>query len=122
MEFPDGTTRDVTAYRLVWNWYDRSLAYKYGADRDELLRYTLKCMETENLDDLGEALGQVLDYFVWHDEVQHGADYTDDDLVKLVAKRRMAKFRARKAARDAISPPRKDSDRNLNRGADDEAA
>ncbi len=101
LDFPDGASRQVTAYRLVWNWYDRSLAYDYGADREELLCHTLKCMETENLDDPGEALGQVLDYLVWHDEVLHSADYTDDDLVKLVAKRRMEKFRKRKALRAA---------------------
>lgn len=72
----------------------------HSADREELLRHTLKCMETENLDDPGEALGQVLDYLVWHDEVLHSADYTDDDLVKLVAKRGIEKFRKRKALRD----------------------
>ncbi len=94
LKFPDGVTRKVEAFRLVWTWYDRTLAYEYAPDQDELLTYTLN---TSRLNDmaLGEALGWLLnDYAAWIEAL--GGDYTDDNLELLVAKRAIDRFDAKK--------------------------
>ena len=63
LDFPDGISREVEAYRLIWNWFDRSIAYEFGFDQETLLGLTLKCAEQEQLE-LGHALGRVLDHSV----------------------------------------------------------
>jgi len=93
LTLPDGTETMVEAYRLVWTWFDRSCAYEFGLDQEEILTFALRCQETENVD-LGAAIGQVLDHFVRRLEAQ-GADHTDDCAVLDVAKRHSAKFYAR---------------------------
>lgn len=93
--FPDGKARRVEAYRLVWSWFDRAIAYEFGPDQREILELTLKCAKEESLG-LEEALGRVLNYVIQRDEVG-GMDYTDDDLQLLLAKRGMEKFQERKS-------------------------
>ena len=94
LTFPDGETRRIEAYRLVWRWYDRALAYTYGPTEAEILNLTLECSKEENIP-LGEALGKVLDYMIATGENQ-GLDYTDDSIEQLVAKRGADKFYNRK--------------------------
>ncbi len=30
LTFPDGETRRIEAYRLVWAWFDRAIAFEFG--------------------------------------------------------------------------------------------
>ena len=94
LHFPDGEHRSVSAYRLIWRWYDRALAYEFGPDKDEILNLTLKCAVEEKLP-LDQALGCVLDFVVALGESE-GLDYTDDNLPLFVAKESMQKFYDRK--------------------------
>lgn len=94
LEFPDGVKRKIEAYRLVWDWYDRTLAYTFAPDADEILESTLHVAELNNMD-LGEALGWVVDDYAEHIE-KAGGDYTDDNLELLVAKRAMDRFHSKK--------------------------
>lgn len=90
LRFPDGETRRVEAYRLIWSWFDRAIAYEFGPDQDELLGLTIKCAEEEALP-LGRALGRVLNYVIERDEAR-GMDYTDDNVALLLAKRAVTTF------------------------------
>ena len=94
LTFPDGVVREVEAYRLVWTWFDRSIAYEFGLEEDEILDLTVKCAEQEELE-LGPALGRVLDYTVSEIEAS-GGDYTDDNIELLLAKRGLRNFYERK--------------------------
>jgi hypothetical protein len=93
LTFPDGKDRDVEAYRLVWLWFDRSIAYEFGLDQDEILGHALHCAEIEDVD-LGMAIGLVLNHFIQRLEAQ-GADHTDDPIVQTLAKRGLTSFHAR---------------------------
>lgn len=42
IDFPDGKTRRIETYRLVWRWYDRAAEYEFGPDKDWLLNIVLK--------------------------------------------------------------------------------
>lgn len=101
LTFPDGQTRRIETFRIVWTWYDRALAYKYAPSEEALLRMTLRCAEMENLT-VEKALGRVLNYIIWHDE-KNGMDYTDDDVDRnvtmLLARRGIQNFHRRKAER-----------------------
>lgn len=96
LTFPDGETRRIEAYRLVWTWFDRAIAYEFGPSEPDILATTLDCAKEENLP-LEAALGRVLDYIVRQDEAA-GMDYTDDNPELFLAKRAIRKFHARKAA------------------------
>lgn len=84
LAFPDGETRAVTSTRLVWRWYDRALAYRFGPEAATLLDWTQRCADAE-IRSLGDALGRVLDLVIARDEAA-GFDYTDDNLRALVKK------------------------------------
>lgn len=43
LAFPDGEARRVEAYRLVWRWFDHTVAYEFAPSADELLTLTLRC-------------------------------------------------------------------------------
>lgn len=88
LDFPDGETRKIEAYRLVWSWFDRVIAYRFGPDEEELLNLTLEYASKGKVS-LGEALGWALDGFVRVMETEGGGDITDDN-VCLVASRRVA--------------------------------
>ena len=94
LTFPNGDTHRVEAYRLVWNWFDRFRAYEFGMSEAEILSFTLRCHEDEELP-LGDALGRVLDYFV-RDWEASGMDITDDPLELTLAKHGMQRFQERK--------------------------
>ena len=94
LTFPDGITRDVEAYRLIWNWFDRSNSYEFGMDEEDILRITLKCAAEEGVE-LGQAMGMVLNHSISNVEAS-GADYTDDNIELLVAQQGMQRFRERK--------------------------
>ena len=95
LDFPDGVTRKLETYRLVWRWYDRVLEYEYAPSQEWLLNTVLRCADHEGIS-VDDALGTVLDYVIRRDEQQHGMDYTDDNLELLVAKQAMERFRSRK--------------------------
>lgn len=92
--FPNGEERRVEAYRLVWRWFDRSIAYEFGFDEHEILDLTAKCEVEENLP-VGQALGRVLNYVIQSAEAE-GLDYTDDNLALLLAQRGIQSFGDRK--------------------------
>lgn len=94
IDFPDGTTRRIETYRLVWRWYDRAMEYEFSPSQEWLLKTVLRCADHENIP-IDDALGKVLDYVIGRDEA-HGLDYTDDNIQLLVAQRAMERFRARK--------------------------
>lgn len=94
IDFPDGETRRIETYRLVWRWYDRAADYEFGPSKDWLLKTVLKCADYEDIP-VDDAIGKVLDYVIRRDESQ-GMDYTDDKLELLVAKRAMERFKSRK--------------------------
>lgn len=95
--FPDGTTEKIAAYRLVWAWFDRCIAYEFGPSEQQLLYYTLRCMIEEKLD-AGTALGRVVNFFA-EDLERLGGDITDDNTQLLVAQRRKSAWRSRNGAR-----------------------
>lgn len=97
LTFPDGKTRRVEAYRLVWRWFDHCAACEFALDADQLLDATLDCMAEEGLE-IGHALARVVDYFVAFAE-QRGGDLTDDILMLDIARPRMANWNRGKAAR-----------------------
>jgi len=88
IQFPDGETRRIETYRLIWIWYDRAIAYTYGPAETQILNLTLKCAAEEN-SHLSEALGRVLNYILKTGETQ-GLDYTDDKLNIIIGKSRAA--------------------------------
>lgn len=90
LTFPDGKTRRIEAYRLVWAWFDRAIAFEYGPTEDQILATTLKCAAEEGLP-LDQALGCVLNYYVQNGEAA-GLDYTDHNAKLLLAKTRMRQF------------------------------
>ncbi|MEP1932168.1 MAG: hypothetical protein ABJO52_20880 [Nisaea sp.] len=94
IEFPDGNTRRIETYRLVWRWYDRALEYEFSPSHEWLLNTVLRCADHEGIS-VDDALGTVLDYIIRRDEA-HGMDYTDDNLELLVAQRAQERFRERK--------------------------
>lgn len=94
LKFPDGKTRKIETYRLIWSWYDRALAYEHGPSKDWILNLVLKCAQEENLT-VSQALGRVIDYVIKKDE-NDGLDYTDDNLQDLIAKQAIEKFQTRK--------------------------
>lgn len=96
LSFPDGRERRVEAYRLVWRWFDRSIAYEFGFDEETILRLTEKCEAEENLP-VGQALGRVLNYFIGNLEAA-GMDFTDDNLALSLGRERLQRLHARKTA------------------------
>lgn len=94
LSFPDGKTRKIETYRLVWSWYDRAIAYEFGPSKEWILDLVLKCANEENLSE-SQALGRVLDHVIKKDE-SDGLDYTDDNLQLFVAKQAMDRFQERK--------------------------
>lgn len=94
LKFPDGETRRIETFRLVWSWFDRAIAYTYGPSENDILTMALRCADHENRT-LDEALGRVLDYIIRDDESQ-GLDYTDDNIELLIAKQAMDRFQERK--------------------------
>lgn len=97
IDFPDGKTRRIETYRLVWRWYDRAAEYEFGPDKDWLLNIVLKCAAEEGLS-VDDALGRVLNHVIEKAE-SDGADYTDENLELLVAKQAMEKLQNRKKAK-----------------------
>lgn len=97
LTFPDGETHRIEAYRLVWSWYDRLIAYEYGSTEENILQATLDCSVEEKLE-LADALGRVVDYMVKIREAG-GMDVTDDPLELNLAQKAVSRFHSRKAAR-----------------------
>ena len=97
LDFSDGTTREIDAYRVVWRWYDNLVAYEFAPTAEELADLILRTMDHQGCDE-AEALGRVVEYCVAFAE-HHGGDVTDDNLLLQVAHRQMGKWRDRKRDR-----------------------
>lgn len=97
LTFHDGETHRIQAYRLVWSWYDRLIAYEYGSTEENILQATLDCSAEEGLK-LPDALGRVVNYMVELRE-SGGMDVTDDPLQLNLAQEAISRFHSRKAAR-----------------------
>lgn len=93
LTFPDGETRRIEAYRLVWTWFDRAIAFEFGPTEDQILDTALKCAAEENLP-LDQALGRVLNYYVQSGEAA-GLDYTDHNLQLMLARAGVQRFHKR---------------------------
>lgn len=94
LTFPDGVTREIDAYRVVWAWFDRCAAYEFAPDAEALLQSTLDCAAEEGCE-IGAALARVIDHVVAKTEAL-GGDITDDNLARLVAQRGLAAFNGRR--------------------------
>ncbi len=97
LTFPDGETCRIEAYRLVWSWYDRLIAYEFGPDEDRILTLARQCSAEEDLP-LSDALGRVVNYLLESYESM-GLDVTDDPLELNLAQQPISQFHNRKAAR-----------------------
>ncbi len=97
LSFPDGETRRIEAYRLVWTWFDRAVAYEFGPSEEDILTMTLRCADMERRAP-DAALGRVLGYLIQRDEAG-GMDYTDDNLQLMLAKRGVRRFHERRKCR-----------------------
>ncbi|WP_193169965.1 hypothetical protein [Nisaea nitritireducens] len=96
IKFPDGETRRVEAYRLVWTWFDRALAFEFGPKEAGILNTVLECATEEGLP-IDQALGRVVDYYVRRWEAR-GLDLTDHNPQLTLARRRMQRFQERKGS------------------------
>jgi len=85
LHFPDGQSRTIKTYRLVWRWYDHILAYQFAPVEMDILTLALKGASEENIS-VAEALGQLVEHIVMETE-QLGGDLTDDDLENLADKK-----------------------------------
>lgn len=94
LTFPDGETRRIEAYRLVWAWFDRAIAFEFGPTEAQILATTLKCATEENLP-IDQALGCVLNYYVRSGEAA-GLDYTDHNVPIMLARQGVQRFHERK--------------------------
>lgn len=94
IEFPDGETRRIETYRLVWTWFDRAIAYEHVPDREWILETTMRWAKEKEIP-VAESLGQLLNFMIREAE-NDGADFTDDNLPLIIARQRMEIFRARK--------------------------
>lgn len=94
LKFPDGETHRVTSYRLTWRWFDHMIAYEFGYSEEDILRCTTRCAETE-IRELGEALGEVMNYLMQVTETEVG-DITDDNIALMLAQKAGKKFNGRK--------------------------
>ncbi|MEM8615853.1 MAG: hypothetical protein AAGF20_02855 [Pseudomonadota bacterium] len=91
--FPDGSTREVEAFRLIWAWFDRSCAYEFGLDAHEILETAERCADVEDVD-IGTAIGMVLNHYIRRLEAQ-GADHIDDAIALSLAHERKSRFHRR---------------------------
>lgn len=92
--FPDGETRRIEAYRIIWTWFDRAIRFEFGPTETEILETTLNRAAEENLP-IGQALGRVLDYFVRQGEAG-GLDYTDHNPPLMLAREAVQRFHGKK--------------------------
>lgn len=97
LKFPDGETRRIETYRLVWAWYDRVIVYEDVPSEEWVLQMALQWAEEKQVP-IDEALGQLINFIVKEAEAD-GADFTDDNLHLTIARQRMAKFQERKEKR-----------------------
>lgn len=97
VSLPGEPPQKVEAYCLVWRWYDRLIAGERYMSEAELMTYVRRCMD-ETGDAIEAALPRVVSHMVEAFDAQ-GVDITSDDIVGMLAKRGMARWRERKAAR-----------------------
>jgi len=97
LTFPDGETRRIEAYRLVWAWFDRIVASSHVTDEAKLLEMTL-AWANEKAVPLETAFGQLIECVVKTGETL-GVDYTDDTIPLTIARDQIARFHSRKERR-----------------------
>lgn len=97
LEFPDGETRTLETYRLVWNWFDRIVANQHAMSQDKILEMTMMWAEGKSVG-LDDALAQMIECAVKEYD-RCDWDLTDDTLALSEARRRMEAFQARKETR-----------------------
>lgn len=97
LNFPDGETCRVSAYRLVWSWFDRIITSDFAPDEDKLLEMT-QGWALQHTVSIDEAFGQLIECVVKTGE-ELGMDYTDDTLPLSIARQRLEQFQERKQKR-----------------------
>lgn len=96
LPMPDGSRRDVTAFNVIWRWYDRGLAYAYGLKEDTFLKEVVEINEYSGQtfdEDFAFSIDCIVKY--WDEE---GIDptETDADLWIAAAKKASTRFYERK--------------------------
>ena len=97
VDFPDGKTRRIETYRLVWTWFDRTCAYEHAPEKDWILNMTLRWADEKCLS-IDEALGDLLNFMV-KDAEANGMDHTDDNLMLDIGRQAIERFQKRKQNR-----------------------
>jgi hypothetical protein len=97
LDFPDGQTRSIQTYRLVWRWFDRLIAAEYGPSENTILQHSLMWSDKKNVP-IDQALGELVDYTV-HAMEEKGMDVIDDPFPLMMAREGLARFAARKEKR-----------------------
>ena len=90
LDFPDGKSRKIKTYRLIWRWYDHIIAYQFAPNEHEILSHALKGAKQENIP-LAEALAQLVEHIVMETE-RLGGDLTDDDVLLFINKKRSISY------------------------------
>ena len=94
LEFPDGETRTLETYRVVWNWFDRIVANQYAMSQDKILEMTVMWAEGKSVS-LDDALAQIIECAVKECD-RCDWDLTDDTLALTMARQGVESFYLRK--------------------------
>ncbi|MEM6890784.1 MAG: hypothetical protein AAGA74_16200 [Pseudomonadota bacterium] len=95
--FPNSGLQTVEAYAVVWQFYDRLLAYRHGAGEERIKQNWAACMAEEGLC-ASDALVRLVHVYLERIE-RVGLDITESSVVSKVAQRRRGAWVARKARR-----------------------
>lgn len=96
---PQSDRCHVTAYALVWDWYDKLVHYRHGAGEDRIKQNWQACMDEEGLS-ASDALVRLV--YVYAERAERfGLDITDDNVALNVAQRHNAAWRGRKSQRQS---------------------
>lgn len=91
LPMPDGTSRNVSAFNVIWRWYDRGLAYDYGLEERSFLQEVVEINEHSGQtfdEDFAFSIDCIVKY--WDEE---GIDPTETDADLWIAAARKATMR-----------------------------
>lgn len=94
----DGQIRRVESFALIWVWYDRLCAFRFGLGEERIKHYWQACMAEERLD-APSALIRVIAHLM-RGYARAGVDIVDINIARDIAQKRMARWRDRRARRN----------------------
>jgi len=94
LSFPDGETRTIQTFRLVWRWYDRLLQNSMTYNEPMVLQQALDWATNHDMP-IDKALTDLVGYTIQGLECD-GIDLVDDTIKLDIAKRAMERWSARK--------------------------